>query len=157
MKKFLNIFAALLVAVVATSCLEHDLETLEVFDGCDITRVDCEYRWKTGEIHPGTGAEKVNQVYISAYSRTYVTDEADPSKGVCTIRYSKYNIPAAYKEVAEKDMVVYVTISSAATIKPIGDAPQLGIPADWTADHQYEVTAANGNKKTWTIVVEAGD
>lgn len=149
--------AAMLLAVVATSCLEHDLEELEVFDGCDITRVDCAYRYKTGETHPGTGAEKVKQVYVSAYSRTYVTDESDPTKGVCTIRYSKNNIPAAYKEIAEKEMVVYVTISSAATMKPIGDAPELGKPADWTADHQYEVTAANGNKKTWTIVVEAGD
>lgn len=149
--------AAMLLAVVATSCLEHDLEELEVFDGCDITRVDCAYRYKTGETHPGTGAEKVKQVYVTAYSRTYVTDESDPTKGVCTIRYSKNNIPAAYKEIAEKEMVVYVTISSAATMKPIGDAPELGKPADWTADHQYEVTAANGNKKTWTIVVEAGD
>ena len=54
-------------------------------------------------------------------------------------------------------MVVYVTISTAATMKPINGAPELGVPADWTADHQYEVTAADGTKKTWTIVVEAGD
>ena len=157
MKKLLNIFAALLVAVVATSCLEHDLETLDVFDGCDITNVQCAFRWKTGEIHPGTGAEKVNQVTVRAYKRTYVTDESDPTKGVCTIRYTKQDIPDPYKDTAEKEMVVYVTLSSAATIKPIGDSPTLGVPADWTADHQYEVTAANGTKKTWTIVVEAGD
>ena len=75
MKKFLNIFAALLLAVVSTSCLKHDLEELDVYSGCDITRVDCAYRWKTGEIHPGTQSEKVNQVYVSAYSRTYETEE----------------------------------------------------------------------------------
>ncbi len=153
MKKLFNIFAALLVAVVATSCLEHDLEELEVFDGCDITRIDCEFRWKTGETHPGTGAEKVNQVYLSA-ARSYETDEADPSKGVCTIKYTNSAIPDQYKANAETQMVVYVTISTAAIIKPIGDAPKLGIPADWTKDHQYEVIAANGNKKIWTIVVE---
>lgn len=157
MKKYLNILAAMLLAVVSTSCLEHDLEELDVYSGCDITRVDCEFRYKTGETHPGTQSEKVNQVYISAYSRTYVTDENDPNKGVCTIRYSKNNIPAAYKDTAESEMVVYVTISTAATIKPINGAPTLGVPADWTADHQYEVTAADGTKKTWTIVVEAGD
>ena len=66
MKKFLNIFAALILAVVSTSCLKHDLEELDVYSGCDITRVDCAYRWKTGEIHPGTQSEKVNQVYVSA-------------------------------------------------------------------------------------------
>lgn len=157
MKKFLNIFAALLLAVVSTSCLKHDLEELDVYSGCDITRVDCAYRWKTGEIHPGTQSEKVNQVYVSAYSRTYVTDESDPSKGVCTIRYSKTNIPEQYRSVAETEMVVYVTISTAATMKPINGAPALGIPADWTADHEYEVTAADGTKKIWKIVVEAGD
>ena len=157
MKKFLNIFAALLLAVVSTSCLKHDLEELDVYSGCDITRVDCAYRWKTGEIHPGTQSEKVNQVYVSAYSRTYVTDESDPSRGVCTIRYSKTNIPEQYRSVAETEMVVYVTISTAATMKPINGAPALGIPADWTADHEYEVTAADGTKKTWKIVVEAGD
>jgi hypothetical protein len=157
MKKFLNIFAALLLAVVSTSCLKHDLEELDVYSGCDITRVDCAYRWKTGEIHPGTQSEKVNQVYVSAYSRTYVTDESDPSRGVCTIRYSKTNIPQQYRSVAETEMVVYVTISTAATMKPINGAPALGIPADWTADHEYEVTAADGTKKIWKIVVEAGD
>ena len=157
MKKFLNIFAALLLAVVSTSCLKHDLEELDVYSGCDITRVDCAYRWKTGEIHPGTQSEKVNQVYVSAYSRTYVTDESDPSKGICTIRYSKTNIPEQYRSVAETEMVVYVTISTAATMKPINGAPALGIPADWTADHEYEVTAADGTKKIWKIVVEAGD
>ena len=157
MKKFLNIFAALLLAVVSTSCLKHDLEELDVYSDCDITRVDCPYRWKTGEIHPGTQSEKVNQVYVSAYSRTYVTDESDPSRGVCTIRYSKTNIPEQYRSTAETEMVVYVTISTAATMKPINGAPALGIPADWTADHEYEVTAADGTKKIWKIVVEAGD
>ena len=157
MKKFLNIFAALLLAVVSTSCLKHDLEELDVYSGCDITRVDCAYRYKTGEIHPGTQSEKVNQVYVSAYSRTYVTDESDPSRGVCTIRYSKTNIPEQYRSTAETEMVVYVTISTAATMKPINGAPALGIPADWTADHEYEVTAADGTKKIWMIVVEAGD
>lgn len=153
MRKILNIFAALFVAVVATSCLEHDLEELEVFDGCDITRIDCAFRWKTGEIHPGTGAEKVNQVTLGSSSKIE-TDKADPSKGVCTIKYKNGAIPDEYKATAEQNMVVYVTISTAAIIKPIGDAPTLGIPADWTKDHQYEVTAADGTKKTWTIVVE---
>lgn len=163
MKKFFNILAAMLLAVVSTSCLEHDLEELDLHSGCDITRVDCEYRWVTDEVHPGTGAKKVKQVYVSAYSRTYVTDEADPTRGTCTIRYSRNNIPAEYKADCEKlypnerGMAVHLTISTAAIIKPIGDAPALGKPADWTNDYEYEVTAADGTKKTWKIVVEAGD
>ena len=162
MKKFLNILAALMLAVISTSCLKHDLEELDVYSGCDITRIDCYYRWKSGEIHPGTEAEKVKQTYIAAYSRTYETDPDDPTRGVCTIRYSRGNIPAEYQadcEVAHEDrgMLVAVTISTAATMKPIGDAPALGVPADWTNDYEYEVTAADGTKKIWKIVVEAGD
>ncbi len=163
MKKFFKIFAAVLLAVFSTSCLEHDLEELDVHSGCDITRVDCYYRWKSGEIHPGTESEKVEQEYVSAHERTYVTDENDPTRGVCTIRYSKSNIPAEFRADCEKNypnergMLVAVTISTAAVIKPIGDAPALGIPADWTKDHEYEVTAADGTKKIWKIVVVAGD
>lgn len=163
MKKLFNILAAMLLAVVSTSCLEHDLEELELHTGCDITRVDCAYRWVTDEIHPGTGAEKVKHVYVSAYSRTYETDEADPTRGVCKISYSKTNIPEEFRADCEKlypnerGMAVYVTISTAATIKPIGNAPALGVPADWTADYEYEVTAADGTKKIWKIIVEAGD
>lgn len=163
MKKFLNILAVMFLTVISTSCLEHDLKELPLHSGCDITRVDCYYRWVSDDVHPGSESEKVKQVYVSAYSRTYVTDENDPTKGVCTIRYSKENIPAAYKADCEKNypdergMVVAVTISTAATMKPIGDAPQLGVPADWTNDHEYEVTAADGTKKIWKIVVEAGD
>lgn len=163
MKKFLNILAAMLLAVVSTSCLKHDLEELDLYSGCDITRVDCEYRWISDELHPGTESYKVKQKYVSAYSRTYVTDENDPTRGVCTIRYSRNNIPAEYKADCEKlyenerGMLVTVTVSTAATIKPIGDAPELGIPADWTNDYEYEVTAADGTKKIWKIVVEAGD
>ena len=54
----------------------------------------------------------------------------------------------------ESNVVVAVTISTAATIKPINGAPKLGVPGDWSKDNQYEVTAADGTKKTWTIVVE---
>ena len=75
----------------------------------------------------------------------------------CTykIRYQTNNIPADERpNFTESKAVVAVTISTAATIKPIGDAPKLGVPGDWTKDNQYEVTAADGTKKVWTIVVE---
>lgn len=53
MKKFLNIFAALLLAVVTTSCLEHDLEELDVYSGCDITGKELYWRYVSDEVHPG--------------------------------------------------------------------------------------------------------
>ena len=149
MKKFLNILAAMLLAVVSTSCLEHDLEELDLHSGCDVTNGNVYYRYISDEVHPGTGANKVKQIYLAA-ARTQ-----DLENCVYTIRYVTTNIPEAQRgNFKESEAVVEVTISTAATIKPIGDAPKLGVPGDWTADHQYEVTAADGTKKTWTIVVE---
>ena len=37
MKKFFNIIAALLLAVVSTSCLDSGLEELDTYKDCDIT------------------------------------------------------------------------------------------------------------------------
>ena len=91
----------------------------------------------------------MKQVYLAA-ARTQ-----DVENGVYTIRYQTNNIPEAERgNFTEAKAVVAVTISTAATIKPINGAPKLGVPGDWTKDNQYEVTAADGTKKVWTIVVE---
>ena len=63
MKKFLNIFAALLLAVVSTSCLEHDLEELDLHSGCDVTNGNVYYRYISDEVHPGTGENKVKYIW----------------------------------------------------------------------------------------------
>lgn len=148
MKKYLNIFAALLLAVISTSCLEHDLEELDLYSGCDVTNGNVYYRYISDELHPGTGEYKVKQVYLAA-ARTQ-----DVENCTYTIRYVTTNIPEAERANFEKSAVVVLTISTAATVKPVGDAPTLGVPGDWTKDNQYEVTAADGTKKIWTIVVE---
>ena len=80
---------------------------------------------------------------------------ADNDTNTFYIKYVTGNIPEAERgNFTESKAVVAVTISTAATIKPINGAPKLGVPGDWTKDNQYEVTAADGTKKTWTIVVE---
>ncbi|WP_394370918.1 DUF5018-related domain-containing protein [Prevotella illustrans] len=49
--------------------------------------------------------------------------------------------------------VRYVVWRGAPSNSTVGDAPRLGVPADWTSSHQYKVTAANGVSKIWTISV----
>ena len=149
MKKYFYLIAALFVAVLSTSCLESGLEELDEYSGCDITNGNVYWRYYGEGKIPASGEQEVKQVYLAA-ART-----ADNENGVYTIRYVKGNIPEAERgNFTESKAVVAVTISTAATIKPIGDAPKLGVPGDWTKDNQYEVTAADGTKKTWTIVVE---
>lgn len=149
MKKYFYLIAALFVAVLSTSCLESGLEELDEYSGCDITNGNVYWRYYGEGKIPASGEQEVKQVYLAA-SRTQ-----DVENCVYTIRYVTGNIPEAERgNFTESKAVVAVTISTAATIKPIGDAPKLGVPGDWTKDNQYEVTAADGTKKVWTIVVE---
>ena len=148
MKKFLNILAAMLLAVVATSCLEHDLEELDLHSGCDVTNGNVYYRYISDEVHPGTGANKVKQVYLAA-ARTQ-----DVENCTYTIRYVTDNIPAEKRADFEKSAVVVLTVSTAAVVKPVGDAPFLGEPGDWTKDNQYDIVATDGTTKRWTIHIE---
>lgn len=149
MKKYFYLMAALFVAVLSTSCLESGLEELDEYSGCDITNGNVYWRYYGDGKIPASGEQQVKQVYLAA-ARTQDTENC-----VYTIRYTTSNIPESERpNFTESKAVVAVTISTAATIKPIGDAPKLGAPGDWTKDNQYEVTAADGTKKTWTIVVE---
>ena len=149
MKKYFYLIAALFVAVLSTSCLESGLDELDEYSGCDITNGNVYWRYYGEGKIPASGEQEVKQVYLAA-SRTQ-----DVENCVYTIRYVTGNIPEAERgNFTESKAVVAVTISTAATIKPIGDAPKLGVPGDWTKDNQYEVTAADGTKKVWTIVVE---
>ena len=148
MKKLLNIFAALLLAVVSTSCLEHGLEELDLYSGCDVTNGNVYYRYISDEVHPGSGENKVKQVYLAA-ART-----ADNENCIYTIRYVTDNIPEAKRADFQKSAVVILTVSTAAIVKPVGDAPTLGTPGDWTKDNQYDIVAADGTTKRWTIHIE---
>ena len=149
MKKFFNIIAALLLAVVSTSCLDSGLEELDTYKDCDITSGEIYWRYYGNDVIPGSGEQQVKQVRLAR------AVEQNLDTNTFYIRYVTSNIPEAERaNFTESKAVVAVTITTAATIKPIGDAPKLGVPGDWTKDNQYEVTAADGTKKTWTIVVE---
>jgi hypothetical protein len=159
MKKILNFIMVTLVATLSSSCLDSNLEDLGLLSDCDIIGIETHYRYiDENQKIPASGEPKVIQIRTAAFSRTYVTDEDDPTKGVCTIKYTKQRIPASeLANFSESNLVVTVDLSTAATIRPLGDSPELGVPGDWTKDWDYEVTAADGTKKTWTIVVEDGD
>lgn len=59
-------------------------------------------------------------------------------------------------QVTLSNLNAYCTISTAATIIPIGDTPMLGKIGDFSkSDMQYEVIAADGNTtKTWKLVID---
>lgn len=149
MKKYLNILAAIFVAVLTTSCLDSDLEDLGEHSGCSIETANVYWRYYGSNVNSGTGEQEVKQVYLAA------AREKDEENCTYKVRYALNNIPEAERpNFTESKMVVVLTVSQAAIVKPVGDAPTLGAPGDWTGDHQYEITAANGDKKVWTVIVE---
>ena len=56
-------------------------------------------------------------------------------------------------KVDKTNLAVIVSVSTAARVSPVGDAPRLGTPGNWSSAHKYRIEAANGNSAEWTIEV----
>ncbi len=149
MKKIFNILAMLFIALFATSCLEHDLEELETYSDCDITSGEIYWRYYGTDVIPGSGETQVKQVRLAR------AVSADQETNTFYIRYVTGNLPESeVSKFTQSNVVIAVSISTAAIITPLEGSPKLGVPGDWSKPNKYEVKAANGDKKTWTIVVE---
>ena len=57
------------------------------------------------------------------------------------------------EKVAKNNLAVIVSVSTAARIFPIGNAPRLGVPGNWENVNQYTIEAANGNTAQWNIQI----
>ncbi|WP_341216879.1 hypothetical protein [uncultured Wocania sp.] len=148
------ILIVLMLPLTLTSCLKSDLEDLPEFDLKDIVGVQrVEYRYVSDEVSPVDG-EKVVKFVTLSHSTTI-----DDTTNKVTLQVS---VPAASENfseternnVSKSNIAVMVSISTAAIIKPVGDAPLLGVPGDWSAPNSYTVWAADGTSKNWTIEVE---
>ncbi|MBD5241541.1 MAG: DUF5018 domain-containing protein [Paramuribaculum sp.] len=146
MKRYIISLFALLSMVCFTSCLTSGIDDPEKeFDGADITGGQIYYRWIDA-------SGNVQQTRIARAT------DIDDEEQVFTILYA---IQGALNEEQSQDfetlkkVVVTLDISTAAVIRPLGDSPKLGLPGDWSKPNQYEVTAANGTKKVWTVAVES--
>ena len=151
MRKFLSIIAVMLLAVVSTSCLKHDLEELEVYSENDIVSVQGVYwRWIGTETIPGSGEHQVLQKEMNVR-------DSKLDKEAATLSF-KYQIPSNFpkdqvNQVTASKLVVILNISPAAVIEPVEGAPRLGAPGDWSKPNKYKVTAADGSAKVWTVSV----
>lgn len=154
--KYLKIATALLAGFASVSCLERGLEDLETYTGNDIESIPGIYfRYYSDETNPASGEQVIKQAALSV-SNT----EIDPEAGTieCTVSIpsgfpqdQRYNVSFGYKPGDRQSVIVTLRISTAATIKPLGDAPELGTPGDWSKPNRYLVTAADGSTKEWTV------
>lgn len=149
--------AAAVAALCLTSCLESHLEELPTYDGNDIESVaGVIYRFYTGNVIDASGEEEIAQ-YVLNNTNT-VDKEAAKVEVNVTI---PSNLPAdqrdkvslSYKRGDRQGLGLIVNLSAAAVITPLNGAPILGAPGDWSKANQYEVMAADGSKKIWTITM----
>ncbi|MBB2147905.1 DUF5018-related domain-containing protein [Pedobacter gandavensis] len=148
--KTLLCLSLLLVTTVMTSCLKKGLPDYPEWDGTNIDNVYVEYRFN--------GPDQYGGQSIVAIKKLDVVKTVDAPNSTIKLAVT---VPAASgsfsiaerAKVAQNNLWVYLDISTAATIKPLAGTPKLGDPTNLTVPQQYEVTAANGTKKTWTIVV----
>jgi hypothetical protein len=152
MKKKYNILViAMLLAISLTSCLKKDLPNLQLASGNDIVLVNAEYRFNGSQIVNGQPVVDYQKLDASAQT----VDLANTSITV------KIVVPASNGDFTDEERAkvslnklwLYFNISAAATMKGISGTPDPGYPTDCSKPLKYQVTAANGAIKTWTITV----
>lgn len=125
-------------------------EDLPAYEEAEITAVQYYYRWASDKQDPITGEPIVKEVRLdteykvnseSGLIETSVT--VPPANGDFTEKVRK--------EVSQKKLWGQVSVSTAARVTPMEGTAALGTPDDWTTERKYNVSAANGNNKAWTI------
>ena len=136
-----------------TSCLKSGLEDLPEFEENNITGVQrVEYRYISDEISGTSGQNIVKYVELSRNVK--VDKDAKTVVITATVPAASTAFPESARNKCNKSNIsVMISVSTAARVSPVGDAPKLGLPGDWSKPNKYIVTAANGDKKEWTIEV----
>lgn len=152
MKKILFLLTVLTVSL--SSCLKSDLEDIESSTNCELSNVEFEYRWITDIVDSEGNFTGVSELQ---YKKLDVTKSIDSDNGKVIIELSVPKASGNFTEdirnnVSLGNIVGMFTVSSAASVTPIGNAPQLGVPGDFSQKtYTYRVTAAAGNYMDWVI------
>lgn len=155
MKKFLRILTAFFLAVFTTSCLDSNLEDLPEFSDAKITGVQgCYWRYYGANTNPGSGEKEVLQVRIASGNWTVLSETDDAAEANFDIQFSTSFPESERSTFSTSKLVVVFNISQAAVIKPLEGSATLGVPGDWSKPNKYEVTAADGSKKIWTVSLD---
>ena len=150
-KKYLKMCAFAIFSLLAfSSCLESGLDELESYNDAELLNFKFEHRWEqamTGEGH--------NTQLAVVSLPTTVKKEGNTL--TCTIKVPAAGNPSFFTDEVRNNVrldkiVGIATISTAAKIVPVGDAPTLGKWGDFTKEHKYKVVAADGKtSKEWIV------
>ena len=147
MKKLINTVLLLFLIGIVSSCLKSGLDDLEAYNAAEITKLNCEYRWWD---------EAKDQMAVKTLN---IEKQISQDDNLITC---KLTVPAAggsftdavRQNVSLSNLIAYMDLSTAARITPLNGAPKLGNPGDFSAkEFKYQVTAADGTKREWTIKI----
>ena len=139
------------LCICLSSCLTAGLDDdLPVYTEAEVTAFNFEYRWT---IQEGI-SEKLQVKTLTAQTKI------NQAEGLIECAITVHKVSGTFTEevrnqVSLSKLIGYATISTAASIAPVGSAPVLGKVGDFSqSDMVYEVTAAdNKNKKQWRLVI----
>ncbi|WP_316839022.1 DUF5018-related domain-containing protein [Pedobacter gandavensis] len=140
----------LILMATMTSCLKKGLPDYPEWDGTNIDNVYVEYRFNGPEQYGGQPIVVIKKLDVV---KTVDAPNSTINLAVSVPVASGSFTVAERAKVLQSNLWVYMDISTAATIKPLTGTPKLGDPTNLTVPQKYEVSAANGSKKTWTIIV----
>jgi hypothetical protein len=137
----------LFMLILFNSCYSG-LDDLPTYSDADILSITFEMRWED----PGTHVFKVqnlinkNLVIDKDRQSISLTLEVPPVSG---------GFPESIRNATSLNKLILISsISTAATIAPVGNTPKMGVWGDFSQSNlKYMVTAADGTKKEWTMVI----
>lgn len=140
------------IAVSFSSCLKSNLPAYPLFSGDYITNVYLEYRYESGQTYDGQP--------VVAYQRLTVNQTIDSANNTISLAVTVPQASGSFsdsirKSVSQSELWPYFDISTAATMSSMGTTPKPGFSTDFTKPQTYQVTAANGNKRTWTVIISS--
>lgn len=142
---------SLIIILTLSSCLKEDLPEYPLWESKEITNVNVEYRYFGDQEYLGAP--------LISYKQMDVEADIDENSGVINLNIT---VPEANGDFSEEErekvtlgkLWMNVDISTAAKIVPVNGTPSLGDPMDLNNTQFFEVIAADGSKKSWSIKVD---
>lgn len=151
MKTNIRLVLPLLLCIFGlSSCLTAGLEQLPAFEDAEITNFKFEHRWSISE-----GNSQKLQVKPMTVNLKIDAEQATITAKITVPAASGTFTEAVREQVSLKNIVGFCNLSTAASIKPAGESPKLGVPADFSRSPMtYVVTAADGKTtKEWKLII----
>jgi len=138
------------VLTAFSSCLKKDLPAYPLWNGTIINNVYVEYRYNSNQLMYGDS--------VVAYQKLIVAQVIDSTNNIITVTLT---IPAANgtftadqrARINLTHLWMYFDLSTSASIAATGSTPKPGDVGDLSKSLTYQVTAADGTKRLWTINV----